>query len=84
MITKTIKTLFGNLAPVHQRYVDLARNKKQDLRLIYENENMIVSFKQLDNPIRTTMVTDKFTGEPKKLYYYNWKPLDSRQGELLV
>ncbi len=84
MITKTIKTLFGNLAPVHQRYVDQARNKKQDLRLIYLDENMIVSFKQLDNPIRTTMVTDKFTGEPKKLYYYNWKPMDKRQGELLV
>ena len=84
MITKTIKTLFGNLAPVHQLYVDKAKNKKTDLRLIYENENMIVSFKQLDNPIRTIMVTDKFTGEPKKLYYYNWKPLDSRQGELLV
>ena len=84
MITKTIKTLFGNLAPVHKRYVDLARNKKQDLRLIYLDDNMIVSFKQLDNPIRTTMVTDKFTGEPKKLYYYNWKPMDKRQGELLV
>jgi hypothetical protein len=84
MITKTIKTLFGNLAPVHQLYVDKAKNKKTDLRLIYENENMIVSFKQLDNPIRTTIVTDKFTGEPKKLYYYNWQPLDSRQGELLV
>ena len=84
MITKTIRTLFGNLAPVHQRYVDQARNKKQDLRLIYLNDNMIVPYKQLDNPIRTTIVADKFTGEPKKLYYYNWKPMDKRQGELLV
>ena len=45
---------------------------------------MIVSFKQLDNPVRTTIVTDKFTGEPAKLYYYVWKPMDKRQGELLV
>ena len=84
MITKTIKTLFGNLAPVHERYVNKASFHKKDLRLIYENENMIVSYKQLDNPVRTTIITDKFTGEPAKLYYYNWKPLDSRQGELLV
>jgi hypothetical protein len=84
MITKTIKTLFGNLAPVHERYVNKASFHKKDLRLIYEDQNMIVSYKQLDNPVRTTIVTDKFTGEPAKLYYYNWKPLDSRQGELLV
>jgi len=84
MITKTIKTLFGNLAPVHERYVNKASFHKKDLRLIYEDQNMIVSYKQLDNPVRTTIVSDKFTGEPAKLYYYNWKPLDSRQGELLV
>jgi len=84
MITKTIKTLFGNLAPVHERYVNKASFHKKDLRLIYEDQNMIVSYKQLDNPVRTTIVTDKFTGEPAKLYYYNWKPMDKRQGELLV
>ena len=44
---------------------------------------MIVSFKQLDNPIKTTIVADKFTGQPTKLYYYNWKPLDKRQGILI-
>ncbi len=84
MITKTIKTLFGNLAPVHERYVNKAHYQKKDLRLIYEDQNMIVSYEQLHNPVRTTIVSDKFTGEPAKLYYYNWKPLDSRQGELLV
>jgi hypothetical protein len=83
MITKTIKTLFGNLAPVHERYVNAAFFKKQDLRIVYQDENMIVSHKQLDNPIKTTIVTDKFTGEPAKLYYYNWKPLDKRQGILI-
>jgi len=84
MITKKITTLFGNLAPVHERYVNKSHYQKKDLRLIYEDQNMIVSYEQLHNPIKTTIVTDKFTGEPKKLYYYNWKPLDSRQGELLV
>ena len=68
MITKTIKTLFGNLAPVHERYVNKASFHKKDLRLIYEDQNMIVSYKQLENPVRTTIVSDKFTGEPAKLY----------------
>ena len=84
MITKKITTLFGNLAPVHERYVNKSHYQKKDLRLIYEDQNMIVSYEQLHNPVRTTIVSDKFTGEPAKLYYYNWKPLDSRQGELLV
>ena len=84
MITKKITTLFGNLAPVHERYVNKSHYQKKDLRLIYEDQNMIISYEQLHNPIKTTIITDKFTGEPKKLYYYNWKPLDKRQGELLV
>lgn len=84
MITKKITTLFGNLAPIHERYVNKASVQKKDLQIKYKSEKMIVAFNQLDNPIKTTIVTDKFTGEPKKLYYYNWKPLDSRQGELLV
>jgi len=84
MITKKITTLFGNLAPVHERYVNKASFQKKDLEIKYKSEKMIVAFNQLDNPIKTTIVTDKFTGQPAKLYYYNWKPLDSRQGELLV
>jgi|TARA_R100000482_G_C5124425_1_gene147780 hypothetical protein len=83
MITKTIKTLFGNLAPVHERYVNKASFHKKDLQVKYKGEKMIIAFNQLDNPIKTTIVTDKFTGEPAKLYYYNWKPLDKRQGILI-
>ena len=84
MITKKITTLFGNLAPIHERYVNKANVQKKDLEIKYKSEKMIVAFNQLDNPIKTTIVTDKFTGQPAKLYYYNWKPLDSRQGVLLV
>ena len=84
MITKKITTLFEKLTPVNERYVNKAKFQKKDLQTKYKSKKMIVAFKQLDNPIKTTIVTDKFTGEPAKLYYYNWKPLDSRQVVLIV
>ena len=84
MIKKTITTLYGNLAPVHERYVNKASFHKKDLQVKYKGEKMIIAFNQLDNPIKTTIVADKFTGQPAKLYYYNWKPFDKRQGVLLV
>jgi hypothetical protein len=42
MITKKITTLFGNLAPVHERYVNKASFQKKDLQIKYKSEKMIV------------------------------------------
>ena len=36
-----------------------------------------------DKPKKTISVTDKFTGEKKLLYYYDWIPVDPNQGRLL-
>ena len=44
---------------------------------------MIVPKSQLIHPIKTSIVPDKFTGKPNRLYYFEWKPKDKRQGELL-
>ena len=55
-----------------------------DWRLIYKGAKMIVANSQLEKPIKTTIVPDKFTGNMNKLYYYEWKPIDKRQGDLLV
>jgi len=84
MIIKTVKTLYGNLISVQGKYIQQALNRKCDLRLIYHDEDMIIANSQLEKPIRTTIVPDKFTGKMNKLYYYEWKPIDKRQGELLV
>ena len=83
MLKHTIKTLLGNLAPVHEKYVNTALFHKKDLEITYKNQSMILSFDKLDKPKKTISVTDKFTGEKKLLYYYDWIPVDPNQGRLL-
>ena len=83
MIKKEIKTLFGNLTAVQGRYIDKALSLNTDLELQYQDNKMIVPKSQLIHPIKTSIVPDKFTGKPNRLYYFEWKPKDKRQGELL-
>tara|TARA_Y100000401_G_scaffold111145_1_gene109106 strand:+ start:124 stop:375 length:252 start_codon:yes stop_codon:yes gene_type:complete len=83
MIKKEIKTLFGNLIAVQGRYIDKALSLNTDLELQYQDNKMIVPKSQLMHPIKTSIVPDKFTGKPNRLYYFEWKPKDKRQGELL-
>tara|TARA_R100000781_G_scaffold75562_1_gene46944 strand:- start:835 stop:1086 length:252 start_codon:yes stop_codon:yes gene_type:complete len=83
MIKKKIKTLFGNLIAVQGRYIDKALSLNTDLELQYQDNKMIVPKSQLMNPIKTSIVPDKFTGQPNRLYYFEWKPKDKRQGELI-
>ena len=83
MIQKTITSLFNNLIAVQGIYIDKALSKNTDLELIYRGDSMVVSKSQLMNPIKTSIVPDKFTGQPNRLYYFEWKPKDKRQGELI-
>ena len=83
MIKKEIKTLYNNLIAVQGRYVDRALSLNTDLELQYQDNKMIVPKSQLMHPIKTSIVSDIFTGKPNRLYYYEWKPKDKRQGELL-
>ena len=43
---------------------------------------MIVAHTQLDKPIRTINIPDKFNGKLNVLYYYYWKPVDKNQSSL--
>jgi hypothetical protein len=63
--------------------VNTAYFHKKDLEITYKNQSMILSFDKLDKPKKTISVTDKFTGEKKLLYYYDWIPVDPNQGRLL-
>jgi len=83
MIQKTITSLFNNLIAVQGRYIDKALSQNTDLELIYKGNSMIVAKSQLMNPKKTSIVPDKFTGKPNRLFYFEWKPKDKRQGELL-
>ena len=82
MLTKKIKSLYGNLIAVQGRYVDLCIKLKEDLKLEYKQDYMIVAHTQLDKPIRTINIPDKFNGKLNVLYYYYWKPVDKNQNSL--
>jgi|TARA_B100000519_G_scaffold180745_1_gene172556 hypothetical protein len=82
MLEKKVKSLFGNLIAVQGKYVDLCLELNQDLKLVYKNDYMLVAHSQLDKPIRTIDVPDKFNGKLNKLYYYHWKPIDKNQKSL--
>ena len=82
MLSKRIKSLYGNLIAVQVRYVDLCIKLKEDLKLEYKQDYMIVAHTQLDKPIRTINIPDKFNGKLNVLYYYYWKPVDKNQSSL--
>ena len=82
MLSKRIKSLYGNLIAVQRRYVDLCIKLKEDLKLEYKKDYMIVAHTQLDKPIRTINIPDKFNGKLNVLYYYYWKPVDKNQSSL--
>ena len=62
--------------------MDLCIKLKEDLKLEYKQDYMIVAHTQLDKPIRTINIPDKFNGKLNVLYYYYWKPVDKNQSSL--
>jgi hypothetical protein len=83
MIEKKVTTLFGNLISVQGKYIEQAIKKNMDLKIKYKDDIMIVACSQLLKPIKTTKVPDLFSKKMNTLYYYQWKPKDQSQGELI-
>ena len=83
MIQKKIKTLWNNLAPIQGKYIQKAKQKKSNLKIIYKDEYMIVANSKLDKPVRIANIPDKFTGKTNELYYFSWLPVDTRQQRLI-
>ena len=54
-----------------------------DLIIRVDGKEMVVPYSQLDKPIKKYSVPDKFSGKMHELFYYQWKPKDERQQELL-
>jgi len=79
-VVKEVKTLYGNLISVQGVYVKRAYTRRANLKLTYKDDYMIVPLSQLHKPIKTTMIPDKFIKDKmNKLYYYQWKPVDTNQ-----
>ena len=82
-VVKEVTTLYGNLISVQGKYVKRAYTGRANLKLIYKGDFMIVPLAQLHHPIKTSMIPDKFVRDKmNKLYYYQWKPVDTNQTTL--
>ena len=82
MIVK-VKSKYGSLVAVRDKYIKKCKKEFDDLTIQVEGEEMLVPYSQLDNPIKRYSVPDKFSKSMPELFYYQWKPKDERQGELL-
>ena len=82
MIVK-VKSLYGSLVAVRDKYITKCKKEFDDLTIQVEGKEMLVPYSQLDKPIKTIPVPDKFSGNMHELFYYQWNPKDERQGELL-
>ena len=79
-VVKEVKYLYGILISVQGVYVKRAFTRKANLKLKYKDDFMIVPLSQLHKPIKTAMIPDKFIRDKmNKLYYYQWKPVDTNQ-----
>jgi len=83
MIEKSITTLFGNLVSIQGKYVNQAVNKRVDLKVKYQSGSMVIPCSKLLTPVKKTTVPDKFSNKMNTLYYYQWKPTDDQQGDLI-
>jgi len=82
MIVK-VKSKYGSLVAVRDKYITKCKKEFDDLTIQVEGEEMLVPYSQLDKPIKRYSVPDKFSGNMYELFYYQWKPKDERQQELL-
>ena len=82
MIVK-VKSKYGSLVAVRDKYIHKCKKELDDLTIQVGKEEMIVPYSQLDKPIKRYSVPDKFSKNMHESFYYQWKPKDERQGELL-
>ena len=82
MIVK-VKSKYGSLVAVRDKYINKCKKEFDDLTIQVQGEEMLVPYSQLDKPIKRYSVPDKFSGNMHELFYFQWKPKDERQGELL-
>ena len=76
MINKNVKTLFIGKVGIHQKYIQAAVQRKEDLCLKYEEESMIIPWQEVEKKgkIGDEVHLDKFNGNYYRLVYFNWRP----------
>ncbi len=84
MQTIRLRSKWGNLISVRDHQIKKSLDKNKNVKFVYDGEEMILTTEQLKKPVRTIQQQDKFSERIDNLLYFNWKPIDKRQGVLLV
>lgn len=79
----SVRSLYGSLVAVRDKYIKKCKKDFDDLIIRVDGKEMVIPYSQLDKPIKKYSVPDKFSGKMHELFYYQWKPKDERQGELI-
>ena len=84
MQTIKLKSKWGTLISVRDHQIKKSLDQNKNVKFIYDGDEMILTAEQLKNPARSIPQQDKFSTRIDNLLYFNWKPIDKRQGVLLV
>ena len=85
-----IKSLYNGQIPLRDKYVDKAIKDQDFIIAVADGKAYHLSFEELQKPVYSIMVDDKFSTKKQKLYYFKapgpqTKPREEtiKQGQLL-
>lgn len=76
MIYIDVKTKYNNQVAIRDKYIKKAKKNKEDIYIVFGNDAMIISYKDLKNKITGTTgpFEDRFSQEEHYLIYFKWIP----------
>ncbi len=77
-----VKNSWQGKVAIRSIYIDKAKRNKEDIIIKVGKDEMLLPQSRF-TPLWSREVFDKFSPNKQELYYYEWKPKDERQGELL-
>ena len=78
-----VKKVWNGRISLREDVVEKQIKKKEPMRVLFKDDHMILTIEQLEKRDYITECVSRYNGKKYKLYDYVWKPLDTRQGELI-
>jgi|TARA_R100000388_G_scaffold94418_1_gene81561 hypothetical protein len=78
-----VKKLWHGRISLRDYVVEKQIKNNEPIKVLLNDEEMILSVRELEKRDSITKVQSKYNGLTYKLYDYVWSPKDKRQGELL-
>ena len=85
MITVKVNTLWHGWVGIRDRYITEAREAREGLVIVHNQEQMTIPYYEIDKFIIAKSdrpFTDRFGRDPHYLFYFDWKP-KVKQGRMI-